>query len=135
MRNSNSGGAQNDLADSRSISVINVVPNMVFVCGKYRHCKMLRDNKHGPDFLLKSVKNVCRIFRAREIDYLLYTYFSRSIAKPSYQCVMENGAIDDFARLFRSLCHFFQIVHTQIAIFDFGVTRKGRRQYALIHHR
>lgn len=55
-----SGGAQNALADSRNMSVTTVVPNIVFGWGKYKHCSTLRDSKHGPDLLLKSMKNVWR---------------------------------------------------------------------------
>lgn len=49
--------------------------------------------------------------------------------------MMKNGAINHFARLFRTLCHLFQIVHAQAAIFDFGVAWKRWWQYALIDHR
>lgn len=52
-------GAQNSLTESRSISVTGVTPNTMFGCGKYKHWRTLRDNRHGPDFLLNSMKKFC----------------------------------------------------------------------------
>lgn len=49
-------GAQKNFAESRSISAMGVVPKTIFGCGKYKHCKTLRDNRHGPHLLLKSMK-------------------------------------------------------------------------------
>lgn len=60
-------GAQNNFTESRSISVTGVTPNTKFGCGKYKHCNMLRDNKHGPDFLLNSMKK----FYFKEIKFCI----------------------------------------------------------------
>lgn len=56
LRSTKTVGAQKIFTESRSISVTGVVPNTKFGCGKYKHCKILRDNKHVPDFLLNSMK-------------------------------------------------------------------------------
>lgn len=54
-------GAQKNFAESRSISAIDVTPNTIFGCGKYKHCKTLRDIKHGPHLLLKSMKKFWKL--------------------------------------------------------------------------
>lgn len=56
FRNTKAVGAQNSLTESRSISVTGITPNIKFGCGKYIHCSTLRDSRHGPDFLLNSMK-------------------------------------------------------------------------------
>lgn len=56
FRRTKTVGAQNNLTESRNISVTDVTPNTKFGCGMYKHCSILRDNKHGPDFLLNSMK-------------------------------------------------------------------------------
>lgn len=59
LRGISTGGAINALADSRSTSIIDVLPKRVLGCGKYKHCKILLDSKQGPAFLLKSMKKFC----------------------------------------------------------------------------
>lgn len=125
-------GAQNNFTESRSISVIGIVPNTKFACGKYKHCKMLRDNRHGPDFLLNSTK---KFYFEKDTNIMFDGFCNDRSFKwfiITYQCTVIICTVNNFACLFCASYQLLKKGDANVAGFDFRVAWKGGRQNALI---